>query len=78
MIVKSTRPTYAQHRAALKTRARPAKQLHRDGRWMIVMGLLILFIPGILGPDFISPAGAVIWMIIGIYWLSAGLKAVGL
>lgn len=76
MIVKPTRPTYAQHRVALKYQIKSAKPSQQAGRWMIAIGLLIMFIPVILGPDFISPAGVVVWIVTGIYWLWAGLKQI--
>lgn len=78
MIVKPTTPTYAQHRAALRSQVKPAKPSRSAGRWIVAIGLLIMFIPAILGPDFIAPAGAAVWMALGVYWLRVGLKAAGL
>lgn len=79
MFVKPTTPTYADRKASLTVkRVKVDKPLKWAGGWMIAIGLLIMFTPAILGLDFISPLGAVIWIAIGIYWLWEGLKAIGL
>lgn len=43
---------------------------------MVVIGLLIMIIPAILGLKFISPLGAVIWVVIGLFWLIEGVKTI--
>ncbi|KAF5039119.1 hypothetical protein DSECCO2_547310 [anaerobic digester metagenome] len=76
MLIKPTTPTYADYRASLKARIKSDKPSKWAGRWMVVVGLLIMFTPAILGLEFISPLGAAIWIVTGIYWLWAGLKQI--
>ena len=79
MIIKPTTPTYADRRASLKVRKSKRDEPDKCvGRWMIAIGLLIMLAPAIVGLPYFAPLGAAIWIIVGLYWLWAGLKAVGL
>lgn len=79
LIVKPTKPTYTARRASLDfsfilRRIKADKPSKWAGWWMVVIGLLIMLIPAILGLKFISPLGAVIWVVLGLCWLIEGIK----
>ncbi len=85
MIVKPTRPTYAQHRAALKSQVKTAKLnikliTHNPYRlsnaltalcW-IICGLVLLA-AAIYWPDYYSPGGAagMCCSAAGMFWMAA-------
>ena len=43
---------------------------------MVAIGMFIMLIPAILGLKFISPLGAVIWVVIGLLWIIEGVKTI--
>ena len=77
MIVIEMKGRYIDRRAALSCRR---GKVDKPSKWaacgLIVIGLGIMFTPAVLGAVFISPLGAVVWVVMGLCWLVEGVKTI--